>query len=255
MTNKAVEATAGGLSDKVAVITGANSGMGLATVHCFMKEGASVVAFDKNIDVVKDITFSVQGDVTNLADLDRLYAEVKEKYGHIDIVFANAGICPMCPYEQTTEESYDRTMDINVKGVFFTVQKAVPLIREHGSIILTGSVGSMKGYSQMSVYCASKASVRSFARSMANELRHRKIRANVISPGGIDTPIMFNSNPQLTMQDFEQMIAASNLQQAIPVGRTGTAEDVANAVYFLASDQSSYINGADLHIDGGMEQI
>jgi NAD(P)-dependent dehydrogenase (short-subunit alcohol dehydrogenase family) len=246
------------LKDKVAVITGGNSGMGFATAQRFAAEGAYVFITGRRqseLDAaVKQIGINVagvRGDVSNLADLDRLYAKVNEQKGRIDILFANAGVGEFAPLGAITEAHFDKIFSINVKGLLFTVQKALPLFQDGGSIILTGSVGASKGGGATSVYSASKAAVRSFARTWTVDLKHRKIRVNTISPGPIDTPIF--DNIAQTEEEINQIKA--NLVAAVPIGRMGSPDEIAKAVSFLASDDSSYITGIELYTDGGMAQI
>jgi len=240
------------LSGKVAVITGGNSGIGLATAKLFVAEGAHVFItgrrqgeLDAAVKQIGGSVTAIQGDVSKLADLDRLIATVKQQKGQIDILFSNAGVLENVPIESITEEHYDRLFSINVKGVLFTVQKALPLIKDGGSIILTGSVAGSKGFVNASVYSATKAAVRSFARTLTIDLKPRKIRVNVISPGPIHTPM----GGQLP-EDVVQAII-----REVPMGRFGTADEVAKAAVFLASDDSSYITGIELFVDGGMAQV
>ena len=247
------------LKDKVAVITGGNSGMGLATAQRFVAEGAYVFItgrrqseLDAAVKQIGENNISgVQGDVSNMADLDRLYAVVEEQKGHIDILFANAGVGEFAPLGTITEAHFDKIFSVNVKGLLFTVQKALPLFHDGGSIILNGSVGASKGVATTSVYSATKAAIRSFARTWTVDLKHRKIRVNTISPGPIDTPI-FDSIAQ-TEEEIKQIKA--NLVAAVPMGRMGAPDEIAKAVSFLASDDSSYITGIELFVDGGMAQI
>jgi len=246
------------LKDKVAVITGGNSGMGLATAQRFVAEGAYVFItgrrqseLDAAVKQISRNITGVRGDVSNLADLDRLYAKVKEQKGRIDILFANAGVGEFAPLGTITEAHFDKIFSVNVKGLLFTVQKALPLFHDGGSIILNASVGASKGVGTTSVYSASKAAVRSFARTWTVDLKHRKIRVNTISPGPIDTPI-FDSIAQ-TEKEINQIKA--NLVAAVPIGRMGSPDEIAKAVSFLASDDSSYITGIELCVDGGMAQI
>ena len=240
------------LAGKIAVITGGNSGMGLATARRFVAEGASVFITgrrQKELDAaVKEIgsnVTAVQGDVANLADLDRLYATVRKEKGRIDILFANAGVGELLAVGSITEAHFDKIMDINVKGTLFTVQKALPLFKNGGSIIMTGSVASIKGFANFSVYNASKAAVRSFARSWTTDLKGRNIRVNVLSPGPIDTPIL-DPLPKETVAD---------IISGVPMGRIGTADEIAKVAVFLASDDSSYITGIELFVDGGVAQV
>jgi NAD(P)-dependent dehydrogenase (short-subunit alcohol dehydrogenase family) len=247
------------LEGKVAVITGGNSGIGLAAAQQFISEGAHVFITGRRqseLDsAVKQIgsknVSSVQGDVSNLADLDRLYTKVKEQKGSIDILFANAGVGELALLGTITEAQFDKIFSINVKGLLFTVQKALPLFQDGGSIILNASIGGSKGIEATSVYSATKAAIRSFARTWAAELKHRKIRINAISPGPIDTPA-FNGLAQ-TKEEVEQI--KTNLVTKVPLGRMGRPDEVAKAVLFLASDDSSFITGIELFVDGGMAQI
>lgn len=248
----------GRLAGKVAVITGANSGIGLETAKRFVEEGAHVVITGRRKDeldkaasqIGKDVV-AVQGDVSRLEDLDRLYAEVKAKFGHIDILFANAGLGQVAPLGTVTEEHFDREFDINVKGLFFSVQKALPLFKDGGSIILNSSVAGHKGIGGFSVYSATKAAVRSFARSWTSDLKDRKIRVNAISPGPIETPIFGKLG--LTEEQFAEF--ANSIISSVPLGRVGQSKEVAAAAAFLASDESSYITGIDLSVDGGQGQV
>lgn len=248
----------GKLEGKVAVITGGNSGIGLATAQRFVAEGAQVfitgrrqAELDKAVKVIGKNVTGVQGDVANLADLDRLYATVKQKVGHIDIVFANAGGGEFAPLGSITEEHYDKTFNSNVKGLLFTVQKALPLLVNGGSVILNASIVASKGFQAFSVYSASKAAVRSFARTWTSDLKDRKIRVNVISPGPIDTPAI-NSLAQ-TPEQVEQLKA--NLISTVPMGRIGSSDEIAKAAVFLGSDDSSFITGIELFVDGGTAQV
>jgi NAD(P)-dependent dehydrogenase (short-subunit alcohol dehydrogenase family) len=246
------------LDGKVAVITGGNSGIGLATAKRFIAEGANVVITGRREKELQEAAAqiggnvtAVAGDVTNLADLDRLYAFVEERHGHIDVLFANAGWGEVAPLEAATEEHFDRTFDLNAKGTFFTVQKSLPLFRDGGSIILTASVANVRGDPAFSAYAAAKAAVRTFARGWTVELKHRKIRVNSMSPGPIETPAL--EKVGLTAEQVEQ--AAAHFASQVPLGRRGRAEEVAAAVLFLASDESSYVTGIDLAVDGGMAQV
>jgi len=248
----------GRLAGKVAVITGANSGIGLETAKRFVEEGAHVVItgrrkdeLDKAAAEIGENVIAVQGDVSHLGDLDRLYAEVKAKFGHIDILFANAGLGQVAPLGTVTEEHFDREFDINVKGLFFSVQKALPLFKDGGSIILNSSVAGHKGIGGFSVYSATKAAVRSFARTWTSDLKDRKIRVNAISPGPIETPIFGKLG--LTQEQFTEF--ANTIVSSVPLGRVGQSEEVAAAATFLASDESSYITGIDLSVDGGQGQV
>jgi NAD(P)-dependent dehydrogenase (short-subunit alcohol dehydrogenase family) len=247
------------LEGKVAVITGGNSGIGLATAQRLVSEGAYVFITgrrQRELDAAvkqigKNNVSGVQGDVSNMADLDRLYWTVEQQKGRIDILFANAGVGELAPLEAITEAQFDKTFGINVKGLLFTVQKALPLFYDGGSIILNASIGASKGIGATSVYSATKAAIRSFARTWTVDLKHRKIRVNAISPGPIDTPA-FNSLAQ-TEQEIEQIKA--NLVANVPMGRMGSPGEIAKAVSFLASDDSSYITDIELFVDGSMAQI
>jgi NAD(P)-dependent dehydrogenase (short-subunit alcohol dehydrogenase family) len=249
------------LEGKVAVITGGNSGIGLATVQRFVSDGAYVFITGRRqseLDAAvkkigKNIT-GVQGDVSNLADLDRLYSTVKEEKGRIDILFANAGVGELVPLGEITEAHFDKTFGINVKGLLFSVQKALPLFQDDGrggSIILNASIASSKGIEALSVYSATKAAVRSFARSWTVDLKHRKIRVNAISPGPIDTP---GASGLVQGEEQIEQFKASQVA-AVPLHRIGSPDEVAKVVSFLASDESSFITGIELFVDGGMAQI
>jgi len=249
------------LDGKIAVITGGSSGIGLATAQRFVDEGAYVFitgrrqseldAAVRQID--KNNVTGVQGDVSNLEDLDQLYATVKQQKGRIDVLFANAGIGEFAPLGEISEAHFDKTFDINVKGLLFTVQKALPLFQDDGgsSIILNASIAASKGVEALSVYNATKAAIRSFARTWTVELKHRKIRVNAISPGPIDTPGV-NGLAQ-TKEQIEQI--KTSLMVSVPMGRMGNPDEVAKAASFLASDDSSYVTGIELFVDGGMAQI
>jgi NAD(P)-dependent dehydrogenase (short-subunit alcohol dehydrogenase family) len=246
------------LEDKIAVITGGNSGIGLATAKLFVEDGAYVFITGRRqskVDAVvkqigKNIT-GVQGDVSNLADLDRLYATVKEQKGHIDILFANAGVGELVPLGAITEAHFDKTFGINVKGLLFTVQKALSLIQDGGSIILNASIAASKGMEASSIYNATKAAIRSFARTWTLDLKHRKIRVNAVSPGMIDTPGLNGlAQSQEQLDQFK-----TSFLSGVPLGRIGSADEVAKAVSFLASDDSSYVTGIELFVDGGVAQI
>ncbi len=245
------------LHGKIAVITGGSSGIGLATAQRFVKEGAYVFISGRREgelgtalnQIGKNVT-GVQGDVSNLEDLDMLYDMVKQR-GQIDVLFANAGVWEFLPLGQITEAHFDKTFNINVKGLLFTVQKALPLFRDGGSIILNASIGGSKGVEGLSVYHATKAAIRSFARSWTVDLKSRMIRVNAISPGPIDTPGL--EHALRSEQDVEKL--KTSLLNAIPLGRFGKPDEVARAVSFLASDDSNYITGIELCVDGGLAQI
>lgn len=245
------------LEGKIAVITGGTSGIGLATAKRFVSEGAYVFItglYQKEVnEAVSDIGKNVSGiqsDVSNLADIDKMYDVVKDEKGHIDILFANAGIIEFASLEEISEKHFDKIFDIDVKGLLFTVQKALPIFQDGGSIILMASVGSSKGSAELSVYHAAKAAVRSFARSWSLNLNQRNIRVNAISPGPIDTPFV---NRVLNDQQTEKFL--KNSVNSTSIGRMGSPDEVAKAVLFLASDDSSYVTGIELFVDGGMGQI
>ena len=246
------------LEGKIAVVTGGSSGIGLATARRFAAEGAKVVVtgrrqpeLDAAVKEIGDGATGVRGDVSKLADLDRLYATVKEKHGRVDVLFANAGGGEFAPLGQITEEHFDKTFNTNVKGLLFTVQKALPLIADGGSVILNASIVSIKGMAAFSVYSATKAAVRSFARTWTTDLKSRNIRVNVISPGPIETPAMDNLGETAEKtQEFKAGMAA-----AVPLGRLGQPDEIAKAAVFLASDDSSYVTGIELFVDGGMAQV
>jgi len=250
------------LDGKVAVITGGSSGIGLATAQRFVDEGAYVFITGRRqseLDAAvkqigknnKNNVIGVQGDVSNLADLDRLYDTVKQQKGRIDVLFANAGIIELAPLGSITESHFDKIFNINVKGLLFTVQKALPLFQDGGSIILTASIGGSKGYEGSNVYGATKAAIRSFARSWTVDLKHRKIRVNAISPGVIETPM---TSSMVQSEELGEQLK-TNLVSAVPMGRMGSPDEIAKAVSFLASDDSSYVTGIELFVDGGMAQI
>jgi NAD(P)-dependent dehydrogenase (short-subunit alcohol dehydrogenase family) len=246
------------LDGKIAVITGGNSGIGLATAKRFVDEGAFVFITGRRQEeldaAVKSIgrnVVGVRGDVANLADLDRLYATVKEQKGRVDIVFANAGGAEFVPLGQITEQHVDKWFGINVKGLLFTVQKALPLMPDGGSVILNASIVSVKGMPAFSVYSATKAAVRSFARTWTTDLKERKIRVNALSPGPIETPGV----DTLVKTEAEQKQIRADLAASVPLGRMGEADEIAKAAVFLASDDSSFITGIELFVDGGMAQV
>ena len=247
------------LSGKIAVITGGNSGIGLATARKFVAEGAYVFItgrrqseLDSAVNQIGTSVTAVQGDVSNLDDLDRLYSTVKRQKGHINILFANAGIGEFAPLGAITEEHFDKTFNANVKGLLFTVQKALPLLKDGASIILNASIVSHTGPPGLGVYSASKAAVRSFARSFTSDLKDRRIRVNAVSPGVIPSPGYRNS---LGMTDEQIKEYTDSVIGKIPLGRTGTLDEIANVVSFLASDESAYIAGIELFVDGGMTQV
>jgi NAD(P)-dependent dehydrogenase (short-subunit alcohol dehydrogenase family) len=248
----------GKLENKIALVTGGNSGIGLATAQRFVDEGAYVYITGRRDSelaaavkaIGKNVT-GVQGDVSSLDDLDRLFAQIKEEKGKLDIVFANAGVARYAPLGAITEEFYDSIFNTNVKGLLFTVQKALPLLPNGASIILNASIVASKGLSANSVYAATKAAVRSFARTWTTDLKDRRIRVNAVSPGSTDTP------------GFSQLMASGEvgkerlktISNIVPLGRLGTPDEIAKAVLFLASDDSSYVTGTELFVDGGFAQV
>ncbi len=246
------------LTGKVALVTGGNSGIGLATAKRFFAEGATVFVSGRRREqldsAVREIgagVVAVQGDVSNLADLDRMFATIREHSGRLDILFANAGLGEFVPLGQITEAHFDKTFGVNVKGTLFTVQKALPLMRDGGTIVINGSMVSIKGFPAFSVYAASKAALRSFARTWSVDLKGRGIRLNVVSPGTVITPGYKNAGLSDAQTDQMKEAAAA----AAPLGRVGTPDEIADAVVFLASDESSYITGIDLFVDGGAAQV
>ena len=248
----------GKLDGKIALVTGGSSGIGLATARRFAEEGAFVYITGRREAelaeaaraIGRNVT-AVQGDVANLADLDRLFAQIGHEKGRLDIVFANAGTAKYAPLDGITEELFDSLFDINVKGLVFTVQKALPLMREGASIVLNASIVASKGLAANSIYSATKAAVRSFARTWTTDLKQRGIRVNAVSPGSIQTPGLdglLASSP--VGEERRKMIAT-----AVPLGRLGLPEEIAKAVVFLASDDSSYVAGIELFVDGGFAQV
>ncbi len=247
----------GKLDGKIAVITGGNSGLGLATAERFVAEGAYVFItgrrqdqLDAAVNTIGRNVAGVQGDVSSLDDLERLFATVREKKGRLDILFANAGLGEFAPLGQITEAHFDNTFDVNVKGTVFTVQKALPLMSAGASIVINGSMASIKGLPAFGVYAATKAALRSFARTWAVDLRERKIRVNVVSPGTVVTPAYNRLMTDEQIDAFTAQAAATT-----PLGRVGTPDEIARAVVFLASDDSSFVDGAELFVDGGAAQI
>ena len=241
----------GKLEGKVAVITGGTTGIGLASAKLFVKEGAYVFItgrrqkeLNEAVQAIGSNVTGVQGDVAKPDDLDRLYESVSTK-GRIDVLFANAGIGAFVPLGSVTEDYFDKTFNINVKGTLFTVQKALPLLNDGASIILTGSVAGVKGTPAFGVYAASKAAVRSFVRTWTSELKDRRIRSNVVSPGPVKTPIVDLQPPEII----------ARIVSTIPMGRMGEADEIAKAALFLASDDSSFVTGIELFVDGGRAQI
>jgi len=249
---------AGKLEGKVALVTGGSSGIGLATAQEFVKQGAYVYItgrrqseLDKAAKAIGTNVKAVRADASNLVDLDRLYTQIKQEKGRLDIVFANAGQAKFVPINDVTEELYNQIFDTNVKGVLFTIQKALTLIPDGGSIILNASVVSTKGFAAASVYSATKAAVRSFARSWTTDLKDRGIRVNAISPGPIETPIFdgYGESDQ-DRNDLKKQFAS-----LVPLGRMGQPDEIAKAAAFLASNDASYVAGVELFVDGGLGQV
>ena len=242
------------LEGKIALITGGSTGIGLATAKQFADEGAYVYItgrrqpeLDAAVASIGSNVTAIQGDITKLVDLDRIYAQIAKEKGRVDIVFANAGGSPLVPLGSITEEHFDAVFNVNVKAVVFTAQKALPLLPDGGTIILTGSIVGIKGFPAFSIYSAAKAAVRNFARTWTTDLKDRSIRVNVISPGPIDTPLLNEafSNPN----DMKA------LASTVVMGRLGRPEEIAKAVTFLASGDASFITGAELFVDGGAAQV
>ena len=244
--------------NKVALVTGGSSGIGLATAQRFIADGAQVAitgrdqeALDAAVTGLGDRATGIRGDVANLKDLDRLFAQVQEHFGRVDVLFANAGIAPFLPSEAVTEEHFDSLFNVNVRGLFFTVQKALPLLQEGASVILNASVVAQSGLPNTSIYSATKAAVRSLGRTLAAELSPRGIRVNVVSPGLIETPFW----GKVGLRQDEIDASGEQVVQQTPLGRPGKPEEIAATVAFLASDDASYFTGADLVADGGMIQV
>src|SRR5579862_8446214 len=250
---------AGKLEGKIALVTGGSSGIGLATAQRFVKEGAYVYItgrrqeeLDKAVKTIGAAQVkAVRADSSSLPDLDKLFAQIKQEKGRLDVIFANAGGGGLAPLGSITEEQYDQTFNVNVKGVLFTVQKALPLIPNGGSIILNASIVSIKGMAAFSVYSATKAAVRSFARSWTIDLKDRKIRVNVVSPGPIETPGVAG----LAQTEEQRQGLYAQLASMVPLGRMGQPDEIAKAAVFLASDDASYVAGIELFVDGGSAQV
>jgi len=246
------------LEGKVAVVTGGNSGIGLASAKRLQEEGARVTiagrskkTLDEAVKTIGNGVLAVQTDVAKLADIDKLYAEVSKKFGKIDVLFVNAGVAKFAPLADTSESLYDEQFDINIKGAYFTIQKALPLLNDGASIILNTSVAGSTGMAGASAYSATKAALRSLARTAAAELVDRGIRVNTVAPGPIVTPIFGRTGlPQGAIDDF-----AKSVLTKVPMKRFGQPEEVAGVVAFLASQDASYITGVEINVDGGMGQI
>jgi NAD(P)-dependent dehydrogenase (short-subunit alcohol dehydrogenase family) len=248
----------GKLDRKIALVTGGNGGIGLATAKRFVREGAYVFVTGRRdaelSAAVKEIggnVTGIKGDVSRLDDLDRLFAQIAREKGQLDVVFANAGIAKYAALGEITEAFYESIFDVNVKGLLFTVQKALPLLPDGASIILNASIVGSKGFPSSSVYSATKAAVRSFARTWTSDLKSRRIRVNAVSPGSTDTPglkVLLASSPAGAER-------RKSIADSVPLGRFGIPDEIAKAVVFLASDDSSYITGAELFVDGGFAQI
>jgi len=248
----------GKLEGKIALITGGNSGIGFATAKRFVSEGAYVYITGRRESelaaAVKEIgrnVTGVQGDVSDLGDLDRLFAQIRREKGRLDIVFANAGVAKYAPLGEITEEFYDSIFNINVKGLLFTVQKALPLMPDGAYVILNASIVASKGLPSNSVYSATKAAVRSFARTWTTDLKDRHIRVNAVSPGSTDTPGL---NDLLASSESGQQ-RLKMISNSVPLGRLGAPDEIAKAVVFLASDDASYVTGVELFVDGGFAQV
>jgi NAD(P)-dependent dehydrogenase (short-subunit alcohol dehydrogenase family) len=242
------------LEGKIALITGGSAGIGLATAKQFVEEGAYVyitgrrqAELDAAVAAVASNITAIQGDVAKLADLDRIYAQIAKDKGRVDILFANAGFGELVPLGSISEEHFDRLFSVNVKGLVFTVQKALPLMPDGGSIILNASIVSVKGFPAFSVYSATKAAVRSFARTWTTDLKNRGIRVNAVSPGPIDTPLLNES--------FSNPDEMKALVSTVVMGRLGRPEELAKSVVFLASSDASFITGVELFVDGGAAQV
>ena len=245
------------LNGKIALITGGSTGLGFATADRFLDEGAEVIItgrrqaeLDSAVKQLGRNVLGVQGDVSNLADLDRLYGTIQKEKGQLDIVFANAGGGSFAALGSITEEHFDQIFNINVKGLVFTVQKALPLLKDGGAIILNASIAGSMGMAAFSVYSATKAAVRSFARTWTSDLKERKIRVNVISPGPVPTEGYRNLGDEEALEKF-----VAQLAEQVPLGRVGRPDEIAKAVVFLASDDSSFVAGAELVADGGMVAV
>lgn len=248
----------GKLDGKVAVITGGNSGIGLATAQAFVDQGARVAIMGRDpetlaaaLEQLGDGAIGIQGDVRNLGDLDRLYASVRDQLEAIDVLFVNAGVANFQPFEDVDEADFDVQFDVNVKGAYFAVQKSLPLLRDGAAIVLTTSISNQLGDAYTSVYSATKAALRSLARTLSAELVGRGIRVNAISPGPIETPIFGRLGlPQDALDEMAQGLA-----ERVPMKRMGAADEIAKAVLFLASNDSSFVLGHELVVDGGLTEL
>jgi NAD(P)-dependent dehydrogenase (short-subunit alcohol dehydrogenase family) len=247
------------LDKQAALITGGNSGLGLATAKLFAAEGAQVIitgrrkaAVDEAVAAIGHNAVGLQSDASDLQDIDRLFAEIERRFGRLDVIFANAGSLTLAPFDQVSPAQFDFEFATNVRGVFFTVQKALPLLRDGGSIILNASVAHYTGNAGYSVYGAAKAAVRSFARNWSVDLKDRKIRVNCISPGPHETPIIEKMG---VTPDVMAKVLIPHILAQVPLGRMGQPEELATAALFLASSDSSFVTGIDLCVDGGMGQV
>lgn len=248
----------GKLQNKIVLITGGTSGIGLASAQLFEKEGARVIITGRNKETLdnalgklSETALGIQSDTSNMEDITILFSTIKDKYGKLDIVFLNAGIAHFVPLDMVDEKHFDMHFNINVKGLFFSTQKSVELMRDGGSILFTTSAANQKGFAGSSIYSASKAAVRSFARTLSAELLPKGIRVNAIAPGAIETPIFTKMN----LKEEEISTFKENIIQGIPMKRMGTSDETAKAVLFLVTQDSSYIIGIDLTVDGGMTQL
>jgi NAD(P)-dependent dehydrogenase (short-subunit alcohol dehydrogenase family) len=246
------------LNNKIAVITGGNSGIGLATAQVFIQEGAKVAIFGRNAETLESArqtlgekAIAVRGDATNMNDLNTLFATTQNTFGKVDVLFINAGVAQFAPLEATSEEMFDRIMDVDFKGAYFTIQRALPYLNDGASIVLTTSGTNVMGMPGTSVYAASKAALRSLARTLSAELVGRGIRVNAVSPGPIETPIYGRMG--MTEEQTQEM--GKSVIQQVPMQRFGKSEEIASAVVFLASADSSYVLGTELVVDGGLTQL
>ncbi len=248
----------GRLSGKIALVTGGNSGIGLATAKAFTREGAKVVITGRNQETLNAAAeeiggdvLAIRGDVSDLGHLEDVFGKIRERFGKLDVIFANAGVAVPTPVSDVTEEHFDTHFDINVKGLYFTVSKSLPILADGASVILNASIVKDKGFGGFSVYSATKGAVRSFARTLTSELRDRKIRVNSVSPGPIETPIYDRMGlPKEAQEEF-----GASVSSQVPLGGFGKPEDIAEAVVYLASDESKYTAGIDLPVDGGLSQV